>query len=31
MPTDWKQIREMMNTVIDSCEAIEQAEHAPKT
>ena len=25
MQTDWKQIREMMNTVIDSCEAIENA------
>ncbi|WP_347928990.1 hypothetical protein [Pseudomonas helvetica] len=25
MHTDWKQIREMMNTVIDSCEQIENA------
>ena len=25
MKTDWQQIREMMNTVIDSCEQIETA------
>ncbi|MHC8395574.1 hypothetical protein ACYZT8_18270 [Pseudomonas sp. LB3P93] len=25
MKTDWQQIREMMNTVIDSCEQIESA------
>lgn len=26
MKTDWQQIRDMMNTVIDSCEQIETAE-----
>ena len=25
MKTDWQQIREMMNTAIDSCEQIEMA------
>ena len=28
MKTDWNQIREMMNTVIDSCEQIENAGYS---
>lgn len=30
MKTDWKQIREMMNTAIDSCEQIEVAGYNEK-